>query len=130
MGIQSCSDRLTSGTHGATEKLGKRLASEYFRQEKAKLKAEQDARRRAEERARAAEGTCGYEECLRAAAERGLEQFLVCLQIDSRIIQEILNTDAETSRKRCRLLLHPDKNRTRSDAMNLAYTLAAAQDWV
>ena len=64
------------------------------------------------------------------AAERGLEPFLMCLQIDGRIIQEILNTDAESSRRRCRLCLHPDKNRTRSDAMNFAYTLAAAQNWV
>ena len=41
---------------------------------------------------------------------------------------EILNTDAETSRRRCTLCLHPDKKRPRSDAMSFA--LAAAQNWV
>lgn len=126
----NCSGEATIWTRDATEEMGKHLASRYIREQHAKFESEQDARRQAERRARAAEGTCSYEECLRAAASQGLEKFLVCLQIDNRIIQEILDADAETSRKRCRLLLHPDKNRTRSDAMNFAYTLAAAQDWV
>lgn len=130
MGWVDCTDETTEWTHDASEDLGKHLASDYIRQLYAKFKAEEDARHRAERRARAAEGTCNYEETLRAAADRGLDHFLVCLQIDNSVIQEVLNTDAETSRKRCRLLLHPDKNRTRSDAMNFAYTLAAARNWV
>lgn len=105
-------------------------ASDYIKQEYAKFKAEQDARHRAERRARAAEGTCSYEETLRAAAERGLEHFLVCLQMDNRIIQGILNANAETSRRRCRRCLDPDRNTTRSDVIKFAYTLAAARNWV
>ena len=107
--------------------------SDYIRQLYADFQAEQaeqDARRRAERRARSTEGSNNCEETLRAAAERGLEQFLVCLQMDNKIIQEILNTDAETSRKRCRQYLHPDRNTTRSDMIKFAYTLAATREWV
>lgn len=111
-------------TLGASEMPGRsfRLGEIHIRQQYAKLMDEQ--------RARAADGTCNYEDTLSAAAERGLEPFLMCLQIDSKIIHEILTADAETSRRRCRLCLHPDKKITRSDAMNFVYTLAAAQNWV